>query len=85
MNTYHVSVLTAELIEYLALKPNGIYVDCTFGGGGHTRALLEADPTVHVIACDVDTDAFEHNRDAIERDFPGRVRFVWTNFGAISK
>ncbi len=77
---YHISVMTNEVIEYLAIKPHGVYVDCTFGGGGHSRAILQADPTVQVIALDVDPEAFEHNRDALEQEFPDRIRFIWANF-----
>lgn len=78
--TYHISVMPKEAIHYLNIKPGGVYVDCTFGGGGHTRAILQADPTVKVIAFDVDPDAFEHNRAALEQEFPDRVRFIWANF-----
>jgi 16S rRNA (cytosine1402-N4)-methyltransferase len=80
---YHISVMTHEVIEYLSLKPHGVYVDCTFGGGGHSRAILQADPTVKVIAFDVDPEAFEHNRDAIEQEFPDRIRFIWANFSTL--
>ena len=78
--TYHISVMPQETIEYLLIKPGGIYVDCTFGGGGHTRAILKADPTTQVIAFDTDPDAFEHNQQVLEEEFPGRVRFIWANF-----
>lgn len=77
---YHISVMTKEVIDYLAIKPHGVYVDCTFGGGGHSRAILQADSTVKVIALDVDPEAFEHNRDALEQEFPDRIRFIWANF-----
>ncbi|MBY0109772.1 MAG: 16S rRNA (cytosine(1402)-N(4))-methyltransferase RsmH [Candidatus Babeliaceae bacterium] len=77
---YHISVMPQEAISYLAIKPHGVYVDCTFGGGGHSRAILQADPTVNVIAFDVDPEAFEHNREALEKEFPDRIRFIWANF-----
>lgn len=83
MKNYHISVMAEQVIEFLAPRPGGLYVDCTFGGGGHTRALLQADPTLEVIAFDVDPDAFEHNREALEADFPGRVRFFWANFATL--
>ncbi|MEO6328632.1 MAG: 16S rRNA (cytosine(1402)-N(4))-methyltransferase [Ginsengibacter sp.] len=37
---YHVPVMLDEVIEGLQIKPNGIYVDCTFGGGGHSKVIL---------------------------------------------
>lgn len=80
---YHIPVMKQEVLEYLALKPHGVYIDCTFGGGGHTRAILQADPTVSVIAFDVDPDSFEYNRQQIEQEFPGRVKFIWANFATL--
>ena len=39
---YHIPAMLKETIEGLTIKPNGVYVDVTFGGGGHSRAVLEA-------------------------------------------
>jgi 16S rRNA (cytosine1402-N4)-methyltransferase len=41
LTTYHVPVMLAECLDGLNIKPDGVYVDLTFGGGGHSRAILE--------------------------------------------
>jgi 16S rRNA (cytosine1402-N4)-methyltransferase len=58
MPEYHVPVLLAEVLEGLQIKTDGVYVDSTFGGGGHSRALLERlGPGGRLIAFDQDPDA----------------------------
>lgn len=58
MDFSHKSVLLDECIQALAIKPGGVYVDCTAGGGGHSRKILEAlDGTGRLIAVDRDPDA----------------------------
>lgn len=72
---YHVPVLLSEAIEGLNIKPDGIYVDCTFGGGGHSKAILERlGKTGKLVAFDQDADA--------EANLPNdsRIIFVRQNF-----
>lgn len=73
--TYHVPVLLKESIEGMNLQPGGIYVDVTFGGGGHTKEILrQGDGTIRVLSFDQDEDA-ERN---IMND--KRFTFVRSNF-----
>jgi 16S rRNA (cytosine1402-N4)-methyltransferase len=72
---YHVPVLLAEAIEALQIKPDGIYVDCTFGGGGHSREILKRlGKNGKLVAFDQDADA--------QKNVPNddRVVFVPHNF-----
>lgn len=74
-NIYHVPVLLEETIESFEIKPGGVYVDCTFGGGGHSKALLQKlDKTSTLIVFDQDEDA----RKNLPKD--ERVIFVPQNF-----
>jgi 16S rRNA (cytosine1402-N4)-methyltransferase len=75
LQNYHVSVLLMETIEGLNIKPDGIYVDCTFGGGGHSRAILQQLNTEgRLIVFDQDDDARKNVPD------DKRVTFVPQNF-----
>lgn len=77
---YHIPVLFNEAIEALAIKPNGVYVDCTFGGGGHTRGILEKlGKDGRVVAFDQDADA-QQNLPEDER-----MIFVPQNFRHIGR
>lgn len=82
--TKHVPVLLKETIEFLRPIPGGVYIDATFGGGGHSRALLEAEPTITILACDWDAATLEQYSSALTADFPGRVTALWTNFAKLS-
>ncbi len=77
---YHIPVLLNEVIEHLAIKPDGVYVDCTFGGGGHSRAILEKlGPKGKLIAFDQDEDARKNVPDDT------RVLFIPHNFRHVSR
>ncbi len=55
---YHIPALLPQAIEALDIRPDGIYVDATFGGGGHSRAIMEElSPAGHLYSFDQDTDA----------------------------
>ena len=77
--TYHVPVLLKETLDMLRLKPNKTYLDVTFGGGGHTRAILESDPTIKVIALDWDQEVIERGED-LEEEFSDRLTLIWGSF-----
>lgn len=82
---YHKSVLIQEVLENLHVKPGGIYIDVTFGGGGHTRAILEQESTCQVIAFDWDMVAIEKNGEPLMHEFPGRLILLWANFAQIDR
>lgn len=77
---YHIPVLTKEVLQYIAPQKGGLYVDATFGGGGHTRAILAASPESRVIAFDWDPVAFEQNAQAILDEFPDRLTIINKSF-----
>lgn len=78
--TYHVPVLLSEAVDALNIKPDGIYVDCTFGGGGHSKEILrKLGNNGRLIAFDQDADA-KNNLPA-----DTRILFIPHNFRHLSK
>jgi len=76
----HVPVLLSEVLELVAARPGGLYVDATLGGGGYTEALLRAsDPSGRVVAFDLDREAIEAAKARL-RDYSNRLSFVWASF-----
>jgi len=63
VDAYHEPVLLEESVQGLEIKPEGIYVDVTFGGGGHSRAILKKLTTGRLIAFDKDQDAMKNVPD----------------------
>ncbi len=82
---YHISVLPQEMLFYLAPKPNGIYVDATFGGGGHTRAILDAEPTCTVIGLDWDINALDLNAPPLEEEYGERFIPMLGSFAHLTR
>jgi len=74
-SAYHIPVMLKEVIQGLAIKPDGIYVDCTFGGGGHSKEILfHLNEKGKLIVFDQDEDARKNMPD------DGRVIFLPHNF-----
>ncbi|MBC7849444.1 MAG: 16S rRNA (cytosine(1402)-N(4))-methyltransferase RsmH [Chitinophagaceae bacterium] len=77
---YHVPVLLQEVLDGLNIRPDGVYVDCTFGGGGHSAEILKRlDKSGRLIVFDQDADAIAN----VPED--ERVTFVAHNFRHIQR
>lgn len=83
----HYSVLLEESIEGLAIKPDGIYVDCTLGGAGHSRRILEQlNENGHLYAFDQDRVAIENaERELASYLEKGQVTLIKANFRYIKE
>ncbi|MEH2453533.1 16S rRNA (cytosine(1402)-N(4))-methyltransferase RsmH [Nostoc sp.] len=76
---FHVPVLGEQVIEGLAVRPGGHYLDVTVGGGGHSRLILEAAADVRVTAVDQDEDALAAAQKNLA-EYGDRVKFIYSNF-----
>lgn len=83
MEFSHISVLFDETIDSLNIKKDGLYVDCTCGGAGHSRAILERIPDGVLVAVDRDPDAIQVITERIG-DMP-QVEIVNDNFNNIKE
>lgn len=70
MSIYHSPVMLSECMEGLRIKPDGVYVDLTFGGGGHTNAILEQlNEKGKLYGFDQDADAEEESKKITHKNF----------------
>lgn len=78
-NIYHIPALYRESIEGLSIKPSGVYIDATFGGGGHSRGILEhLGEEGKLYGFDRDMDAIGNKPDS------GQFTFVHSDFRYLS-
>lgn len=81
---HHVTVLLKEAVAGLAIKPTGVYVDCTLGGGGHSQRILEQLTTGHLYAFDQDQTAITYNEEHLKTYLDaGKLTFIKSNFRQI--
>src|SRR5437016_3202427 len=80
----HVSVMPAESLELLAVKPDGVYLDCTTGLGGHTRLIAERLSTGFVIANDRDQQSLAMARENTAA-VADRICFHYGGFGSLAE
>jgi 16S rRNA (cytosine1402-N4)-methyltransferase len=78
----HLTVLLRETVAPLLENRGNIYIDCTFGGGGHTDLLLKRKPGAKVIALDRDEDMLTRGREKFSEEIAaGRLVLVHSNYG----
>lgn len=77
----HKTVLLHEAVEGLNIQPDGIYVDCTLGGAGHTTLILDKlSENGHVFAFDQDQSAIDHVLSALSEEQQGKLTCIQANF-----
>jgi 16S rRNA (cytosine1402-N4)-methyltransferase len=83
--TVHVPVMLAEVLDALAVRPGGRYVDCTLGGAGHAEAILDrSQPGGTLLGIDADPQAVARGEERLAR-FAGSFRLVSGNFSEVGR
>jgi 16S rRNA (cytosine1402-N4)-methyltransferase len=83
-NTRHIPVLLQETLSGLQVQPGDTVVDATFGGGGHSQALLETvGPSGRVIGIDRDQSALDRYQETVK--IPGNLQLVHANYSDLQK
>lgn len=81
---YHLPVMPGEVESFLNIQSEGLYVDCTLGGGGHAECLLEKYPGISILGIDRDQDSIGFAAKKLER-FGARLKTARGNFSDIGK
>ena len=85
MEFSHYSVMLEQCIQALDIKPGGIYVDCTLGGGGHSELILERiQPDGRLVAFDIDQDAIDAASDRLKA-YKNNLTIVKTSYTNIKQ
>ncbi|HIP02165.1 MAG TPA: 16S rRNA (cytosine(1402)-N(4))-methyltransferase RsmH [Campylobacterales bacterium] len=82
LNIPHKPVLLEEVLDTFSKVKQGVIVDCTLGYGGHSQALLVANPHINMICIDQDIEALEFSKKRLER-FKDRVQFLKGRFSDV--
>jgi len=82
MNQFHLPVMAAQCVQFLAPRPGGVYVDATVGGGGHSLALLKAEPQIRLFAFDQDEEAIAQAAEKLDA-YRDRVDIIKSNFSRL--
>ncbi len=83
MQGQHLPVMAAEVLTLVVTRGDGIYVDCTIGGGGHARGILNSAPAGRLLGIDLDSSALEAARLALA-PFGSRVETTVGNFSDLA-